>query len=87
MQANTDYKDLMGEISGFLRMRVRAIVEAGADEKALIIDPGIGFAKTTQQNLEILTAAAGTEINRQADIGGDVEKIDHRQGAGRSWAG
>jgi dihydropteroate synthase len=44
----------MGEISGFLRARVRAIAEAGADKRMLIIDPGIGFAKTVEQNLEIL---------------------------------
>ena len=54
MQTNTDYEDLMGEISGFLRARVRAIAEAGVDKRMLIIDPGIGFAKTVEQNLEIL---------------------------------
>lgn len=54
MQANTEYDDLMSEVSSFLRARVRALVEAGVDERALMIDPGIGFAKTAAQNLEIL---------------------------------
>ncbi|MCX6344429.1 MAG: dihydropteroate synthase [Armatimonadetes bacterium] len=54
MQADTDYEDVMGEISGFLRSRLRVFIDAGADEKMLIIDPGIGFAKNTEQNLEIL---------------------------------
>ncbi len=54
MQANTDYDDVMGEISNYLRSRLRVFVEAGADEKMLIVDPGIGFAKNVEQNLEIL---------------------------------
>lgn len=54
MQLNPRYDDLMGEICAFLRERVRAVVEAGADEKRLMIDPGFGFGKTVEHNLEIL---------------------------------
>ncbi len=54
MQTQTSYADLMGEICAFLRDRISAMVDAGAEEKALIIDPGIGFAKTVEQNLEII---------------------------------
>lgn len=54
MQSNPHYDDLMGEICGFLRERVRAVVEAGADEKKLMIDPGFGFGKTVEHNLETL---------------------------------
>lgn len=54
MQANPEYEDLMGDICRFLRGRLDALVEAGVDEKLLIVDPGIGFGKTSEHNLEIL---------------------------------
>jgi len=53
MQNFTDYEDLIGEIYGFLESRINAAVEAGIERSRLIIDPGIGFAKTGAQNLEI----------------------------------
>ncbi|MFM9267680.1 dihydropteroate synthase [Tychonema sp. BBK16] len=54
MQKLTDYQDLIGEISEFLESRISAAVAAGIDKSQIIIDPGIGFAKTYSQNLEIL---------------------------------
>lgn len=53
MQKLTDYEDLIGEISEFLESRINAAVEAGIERSRLIVDPGIGFAKTGSQNLEI----------------------------------
>lgn len=54
MQSNPEYKDLMADICRFLRGRLEALAEAGVDEKLLIVDPGIGFGKTIEHNLEIL---------------------------------
>ncbi|HAG82904.1 MAG TPA: dihydropteroate synthase, partial [Cyanobacteria bacterium UBA12227] len=54
MQQLTDYKDLIGEIYEFLSQQIAAAVAAGIKRSHLIIDPGIGFAKTAEQNLEIL---------------------------------
>ena len=54
MQKLTDYRDLIGEIGEFLESRIAAAVAAGIDKSQIIIDPGIGFAKTYSQNLEIL---------------------------------
>lgn len=54
MQKLTDYQDLIGEILDFLESRIVAAVAAGIDKSQIIIDPGIGFAKTYSQNLEIL---------------------------------
>lgn len=54
MQQLTDYEDLIGEIYQFLEGRIEAAVAAGIDRSKIIIDPGIGFAKTYAQNLEIL---------------------------------
>ncbi|MFM5888516.1 MAG: dihydropteroate synthase [Dolichospermum sp.] len=49
----TDYKDLMSDIYNFLDRRITDAVQAGIDKNKIIIDPGIGFAKNHQQNLEI----------------------------------
>lgn len=54
MQQLTDYQDLIGEIDQFLRERIKASQAAGIERSKIIIDPGIGFAKTFDQNLEIL---------------------------------
>lgn len=53
MQQFTDYKDLMGEISSFLNEQVAKASAAGIDYQKIILDPGIGFAKNYEQNLEI----------------------------------
>jgi dihydropteroate synthase len=54
MQQLTTYTDLLGEIYEFLSNRVEAAVAAGIAPDRIILDPGIGFAKTYAQNLEIL---------------------------------
>ena len=54
MQQLTDYEDLTGEIIEFLRDRMAAAIVAGICSDRLIIDPGIGFAKTGEQSLELL---------------------------------
>ncbi len=53
MQKMTDYQDLMGEICNFLSERIAAAITAGINQAQIIIDPGIGFAKNYEQNLEI----------------------------------
>lgn len=54
MQQLTDYADLMGEISTFFTERIAAAEQAGIVRSHLILDPGIGFAKTVPQNLQLL---------------------------------
>lgn len=54
MQQMTEYQDLIGEIWHYLNSRIVAATTAGIDHSQIIIDPGIGFAKTCDQNLEIL---------------------------------
>lgn len=54
MQQLTDYEDLMSEIRSFLQVRAAAAIEAGILPNRIALDPGIGFAKTFAQNLEIL---------------------------------
>ena len=54
MQQLTDYQDLIGEIYTFLETQIAAAIAAGISKDLIAIDPGIGFAKTYSQNLEIL---------------------------------
>lgn len=54
MQHNPQYDDVVSQIAGFLEQRVGYAVEAGIDRGRLVIDPGIGFGKTVEHNLEIL---------------------------------
>jgi dihydropteroate synthase len=55
MQQRTDYADLLGEISTFLGERIGAAESAGVARERIVVDPGVGFGKTPEQNLELLT--------------------------------
>ncbi len=54
MQSRTDYTDLVAEISEFLRGRMDFAVSSGIERERIVLDPGIGFAKTVEGNLEII---------------------------------
>lgn len=54
MQKNTHYHDLVGEIIDSLRGSVVAALAAGVAPEKLAVDPGIGFGKSPEGNLEIL---------------------------------
>ncbi|MBF2001310.1 MAG: dihydropteroate synthase [Synechococcales cyanobacterium M58_A2018_015] len=54
MQQFTDYPDLIKELATCLTERADAALAAGVAPQHIILDPGIGFAKTYAQNLEIL---------------------------------
>jgi dihydropteroate synthase len=64
MQSLTDYDDLAGEIAIALTGRVDAAIAAGVQADRIILDPGIGFAKTADQNYELLR-----DLPRLADLG------------------
>ena len=53
MQKLTDYQDLIGEIYQFLASQISAALASGIEPSQIVIDPGIGFAKTYSQNLEL----------------------------------
>ncbi|MCX5713297.1 MAG: dihydropteroate synthase [Candidatus Omnitrophica bacterium] len=54
MQKSPVYKSLIFEINSFLESAITRAVEAGVARDKIIIDPGIGFGKTMEHNLEIL---------------------------------
>jgi dihydropteroate synthase len=53
-RAEPRYTDLVGEVLADLRRAVDAALAAGVGESNVLVDPGIGFGKTADQNLELL---------------------------------
>ena len=58
MQTQPQYEDVVGEIIAFLARAAEKAAAAGVHRDMIIIDPGIGFGKTVQHNLEILRRLA-----------------------------
>jgi dihydropteroate synthase len=54
MQQEPRYTDVLVEVRDFLRGRVARCVEAGISVSRLVIDPGFGFGKSLEHNLELL---------------------------------
>ncbi|HEY9764412.1 MAG TPA: dihydropteroate synthase [Trichocoleus sp.] len=54
MQQYTHYENLVDEIYDFLQRQIEDAIAVGVNPSAIAIDPGIGFAKTYPQNLELL---------------------------------
>jgi dihydropteroate synthase len=64
MQTNPTYKDLLGEIMEFLQWAADQAVSMGIQRELIIIDPGIGFGKSFDDNLVILR-----DLRRFSSIG------------------
>ncbi len=58
MQQQTDYQDLVLDTYDWLETRIGACEAAGIPRSRLIVDPGVGFAKTARQSAEIQGAIA-----------------------------
>jgi len=54
MQDDPTYGDVVAEVAEFLNERVESAVDAGIDRSRICIDPGIGFGKTFEHNIELL---------------------------------
>jgi dihydropteroate synthase len=54
MQREPRYRDVVDEVKAFLEERLSFAMAAGISEERLMLDPGIGFGKTTAHNLELL---------------------------------
>lgn len=54
MQASPSYDDVVSEVRAFLEDRVQACLRAGIARNSLIVDPGFGFGKRLEHNLELL---------------------------------
>jgi dihydropteroate synthase len=54
MQASPTYDDVVSDVAAFLEERLRYAVDAGIAEERVLLDPGIGFGKTMEQNFELV---------------------------------
>jgi dihydropteroate synthase len=54
MQQAPSYDDVVAEVIDFLSQRVEACTAAGIARQRLVLDPGFGFGKTVQHNLQLL---------------------------------
>lgn len=54
MQVNPTYKALIPEIMDYFRAGIRLAAQSGIPDNMIILDPGIGFGKTYEHNLEII---------------------------------
>jgi dihydropteroate synthase len=55
MQVAPQYDDVVSDVLAFLEERVAFAVDRGVAEERICVDPGIGFGKTPDQNLELLS--------------------------------
>lgn len=58
MQDDPRYEDVVSEVAEFLETRLAFAVEHGVSEERICLDPGIGFGKTVEHNLELLARLA-----------------------------
>jgi dihydropteroate synthase len=56
MQDKPEYEDAVGEVRGFLLARAEKCESAGIPRQNIIIDPGFGFGKTLQHNIDLFKA-------------------------------
>jgi len=64
MQLQPNYQDVVGEVREFLRLRIAAAEAAGISRNRIVIDPGFGFGKSLQHNLNLLR-----ELGKLAELG------------------
>ena len=64
MQDAPQYDDVVGDVHRFLAERIFVAEMAGIDKKKILIDPGFGFGKTTQHNLQLLA-----QLQRFTELG------------------
>lgn len=54
MQQNPQYGDVAAEVAGYLKARVQECEAAGIRRERLMLDPGFGFGKTLDHNIELM---------------------------------
>lgn len=55
MQQQPEYADVLGDVMDFFQDRVQFCIEAGIDQNKILLDPGFGFGKTLEHNLQLLS--------------------------------
>ncbi len=74
MQASPHYEDVVAEVRDFFRQQYARALECGIDPMTMAFDPGIGFGKTLDHNLELLGNLAHLRIENQPLVVGVSRK-------------
>ncbi len=70
MQASPQYTNVVNEVADFFRQQYSRAIDSGIDSMAIAFDPGIGFGKTVDHNLELLANLESLRVdNRPIVIG------------------
>jgi dihydropteroate synthase len=76
MQEAPHYDDVVGEVHEYLRQRIEAAELAGIDPERIAIDPGIGFGKNLDHNLELMHGVdALLDLGRPVLVGPSRKKF------------
>jgi dihydropteroate synthase len=100
MQSNPVYENVVGEVCAYLKSRITVAAQHGIAHDRIVVDPGIGFGKTTEHNLSLLRglttlAACGSPLlvgtSRKSFVGqltGRKAPMDRRAGSlgAAAWA-
>lgn len=88
MQNNPTYQNVVDDVKNFFENRLSACKTAGIDKHSVVLDPGFGFGKTVQHNLELLKQLATFHVldcpllvgvSRKSMIGAVLDKtVDER---------
>jgi dihydropteroate synthase len=74
MQIAPHYADVVSEVADFFRQQYARALECGIDAMAIAFDPGIGFGKTLEHNLELLGNFARLRVNDRPIVVGASRK-------------
>ncbi len=95
MQRAPVYRDVLLEVSEFLRERARCLLDRGIEANRIVLDPGFGFGKTLEHNLQLLhrlttIASLGFPVlvglSRKSLLGGITGQRDAKSRLGSSIA-
>lgn len=96
MQQAPQYDSVLGQVNSFLEQRVQACLDAGIDRAKLVLDPGFGFGKSLQHNLELFAAMQHLRpldlpilvgVSRKSMIGQALDRpVDQRLAGGLALA-
>ncbi len=70
-----NYDDVVAEVAAELAARVRALTDAGVDERRIIVDPGLGFAKVADSNWPLLARMDEWAAGRRVLIGASRKRF------------
>lgn len=96
MQQAPVYDSVLAEVNSFLELRVQACLDAGIERSRLVLDPGFGFGKSLQHNLELFASMRQVRpldlpllvgVSRKSMIGQALDRpVDQRLAGGLALA-